>query len=1025
MRGLLSLLLLLPAFAFADPTSPAGTTYRQVLDEGSAVTRREKLNFTGTGVNCVDNAGSKRTDCTITSGGGGGASSLEVYSNQDATRSSPTATIGVGVGLKTTVVGSSFTFRVDFSSVASRSDLSSAVGGYALEPATVTPRFNKGIDIAQIRISTFNVNVGNGPYVFVSSVTSGQQFGVAVSSNSLLQGIAGVYFTPGNSPIVDLYAGDSDSSVRISSLAAQINSRRQLRLGDSDNSNYAGFVAPTVLSTNLIWRLPTADGSGCLSSDGSGNLSITTCGSGGSGSSVVSSYGAIYLSSSASSSSSLTGTPSRLTIFNSNGISYLTTPDHTLDQILVSTTGVFDVGAILISTGSNGIGTKWWYQIAVNGVNTSITCTDTTGTGCKMSGVLSITAGSTVTVNASANVSGSIVHYMDAQLVVSAAGGAGGGSGSSSGGSALTVSTGSVTSYQYPPVTTAATAIIFDSATFTSRLMSGTSAYVSLNLGSSNGTIFAMTTSSSVTNSTSETDVVGTGQGTRTLPANYLQPGKTLRLKASGIYSTNSTSPGVLTFKFKLGSTVIVSTASLPLVASQTNQLWSFGVALTVRSAGSSGTVFANTSFGMFDSTNSFRTFPMTMTGATTVDTTVSQLVSITAQFGTASSNNSLTTTNFVVVGETVTTVGGVSGGSTSPGGSAGSIQYNNGTTFAGDTNFQYDSSVSSVSLAGKLEMDRPSVSAGAFAARSAWNFDPSSTDPTMATRSYNVAAPNHYWNVYDYLGNNPGGLNFALGNGSSFSVKVASCTTCIPSSAYVLTGNTGRHQILATQGPNIGSALVQFDSVGNSSFTIPVVISTLTVSRIQWSNGTVQVSSPSASGSGSSYTTKVEKLSAPSGVCSQTLGCTNGNQYQTSTSSRNYVSSDFQDNTTSYWEASVPLPSESGGPVYSGGTFTFQIVWTSTASSGTAAWKARSRYVCDDDATDQAYGTAIEVTDAVTANEDYQVTSYSSAMTPAGSYSAGCDLALQVYREAFDTDDTLAGDQRLLRVHLKYGLTP
>lgn len=48
--------------------------YATVQDEGSGLTARSTINFTGAGVSCVDNAGSSRTDCTISGGGGGGGS---------------------------------------------------------------------------------------------------------------------------------------------------------------------------------------------------------------------------------------------------------------------------------------------------------------------------------------------------------------------------------------------------------------------------------------------------------------------------------------------------------------------------------------------------------------------------------------------------------------------------------------------------------------------------------------------------------------------------------------------------------------------------------------------------------------------------------------------------------------------------------------------------------------------------------------------------------------------------------------
>jgi hypothetical protein len=48
-----------------------GTGYATVQDEAGSLTQRLILNFTGSGVSCVDNSGSSRTDCTVSGGAGG------------------------------------------------------------------------------------------------------------------------------------------------------------------------------------------------------------------------------------------------------------------------------------------------------------------------------------------------------------------------------------------------------------------------------------------------------------------------------------------------------------------------------------------------------------------------------------------------------------------------------------------------------------------------------------------------------------------------------------------------------------------------------------------------------------------------------------------------------------------------------------------------------------------------------------------------------------------------------------------
>lgn len=64
----------------------------------------------------------------------------------------------------------------------------------------------------------------------------------------------------------------------------QINAQGDLRFADSDSSNYVGFQAPTTISSNVVWTLPSVDGGAgeVLTTDGAGTLSWAT-GGGGSG----------------------------------------------------------------------------------------------------------------------------------------------------------------------------------------------------------------------------------------------------------------------------------------------------------------------------------------------------------------------------------------------------------------------------------------------------------------------------------------------------------------------------------------------------------------------------------------------------------------------------------------------------------------------------------------------------------------------------------------------------------------------
>ena len=62
-----------------------------------------------------------------------------------------------------------------------------------------------------------------------------------------------------------------------------LNNQSSIRFADADSSNWVAFKSPAVVAGNVTWTLPASDSSGCLQSDGAGNLSFGSCG-GGSGS---------------------------------------------------------------------------------------------------------------------------------------------------------------------------------------------------------------------------------------------------------------------------------------------------------------------------------------------------------------------------------------------------------------------------------------------------------------------------------------------------------------------------------------------------------------------------------------------------------------------------------------------------------------------------------------------------------------------------------------------------------------------
>lgn len=84
-----------------------------------------------------------------------------------------------------------------------------------------------------------------------------------------------------------------------------------------------------------------------------------------------------------------------------------------------------------------------------------------------------------------------------------------------------------------------------------------------------------------------------------TIPANYMQDGRVLRIKAFGQWTTTASTP-TLIFNIRWGGvagTLITKTAAITTVASTTAAGWELDVVLQTRSNGSAGTVMGNGAF--------------------------------------------------------------------------------------------------------------------------------------------------------------------------------------------------------------------------------------------------------------------------------------------------------------------------------------------------------------------------------------------------------------------------------------------
>jgi hypothetical protein len=126
----------------------------------------------------------------------------------------------------------------------------------------------------------------------------------------------------------------------------------------------------------------------------------------------------------------------------------------------------------------------------------------------------------------------------------------------------------------------------------------------------------------------------------------------------------------------------------------------------------------------------------------------------------------------------------------------------------------------------------------------------------------------------------------------------------------------------------------------------------------------------------------------------------------------------DFDASTAEYSQFSVAMPKS-----WNLGTVTFQAFWSpSNTDTGNALIGLQGVGVANDDTSDIAFGTAIDVTDAGGgAVEDVLVSPVSAAVTIAGTPADDDYTYFQVVRNATSVSDTFTGDVRLLGIKLFY----
>lgn len=124
----------------------------------------------------------------------------------------------------------------------------------------------------------------------------------------------------------------------------------------------------------------------------------------------------------------------------------------------------------------------------------------------------------------------------------------------------------------------------------------------------------------------------------------------------------------------------------------------------------------------------------------------------------------------------------------------------------------------------------------------------------------------------------------------------------------------------------------------------------------------------------------------------------------------------DFDATAIEYAQFSIAMPK-----AWNCGTVNFQALWQASGGSGGVVFALQGLALSDGEALDNAFGTAVTVTDTLSAANVLHLSSESPAVTLAGSPAAGDLILFQIFRDPTHAADTLAQDAALLGVRLFY----
>jgi len=150
--------------------------------------------------------------------------------------------------------------------------------------------------------------------------------------------------------------------------------------------------------------------------------------------------------------------------------------------------------------------------------------------------------------------------------------------------------------------------------------------------------------SATVTNTTTETTIIGSGVGSLTVAANTFQVGDSYHGKIGGVISNQNNDD--ITIRIKKDGDVLATTGLITLETTS-NQGWECELDFTIASLGATGSIVTNGNFAYNRNTGSLEGF--VFQDVQPIDTTVANTLNITVEWGQAKTQDEIYSSNFVL----------------------------------------------------------------------------------------------------------------------------------------------------------------------------------------------------------------------------------------------------------------------------------------------------------------------------------------------------------------------------------------